>query len=85
MVSSVFFAIPRRIRVYFRFNCAWPRDLDRADWNPFVEVRCRELGRDDMLPGERFFREIFTVRKKNAFAAALIVVNVRNWRRRQHR
>jgi ribosomal protein S27E len=45
------FTVPKRLRVYFRFDRALLGDLARLAWETVLEVYRATLGRDDLLPG----------------------------------
>jgi hypothetical protein len=45
------FTVPKRLRVFFRFDRALLGDMARLAWKTVLEVYRATLGRDDLLPG----------------------------------
>ena len=48
---QIVWTIPKRLRIFFRFDRRLLRGLVRAAWETIVEVFRSVLGRDDVLPG----------------------------------
>lgn len=48
---QIVWTIPKRLRVYFRFDRRLLGELARAAWETIVEVYRTVLGRDELLPG----------------------------------
>ena len=48
---QIVWTIPKRRRIFFRFDWGFLRGLVRAAWETVVEVFRSVLGRDDVLPG----------------------------------